>query len=121
MVHIVQTLYENASGQTGAGGLHVLTHFLHYDNLLQEHSVLAVGEPCVQFLRFLQQPLLLRFIKAIHLKVFVPIEWSPLRWFVSLRLCFFLHRLGVQTHQRLSTFRLLITGSGWRNFSPEFK
>lgn len=90
------------------GSLHFRTRFLHFDSLLKEHSVLAVGEPRVQFLRFLQQPLLLRVIKAIHLQVCIPIEWSPLHWLVSLLLCFFLHCLCVQTHQRLSTFRLLI-------------
>lgn len=84
----------------------------------QEHSVAAVGESRVQFLRFLQQPLLLRFIEAIHLQVFLPIECSPLHWFVGLLLCFFLYLLCVHTDQRLSTFRLLIRWGGWNNFSP---
>lgn len=90
---------------------------LHFEDLLQEHSVFAVGEPCIQFLGLLQQPLLLRIIKPIHLQVCISIKWSPLIWFVSLLLRFFLHRLCVHADQRLATFRLLIKGQV--NFSPE--
>lgn len=106
--HTLRSLKEN-----------VFLHIFDIFGVLKEHSLLAVGEPCVQFLRLLQQPLLLRFIKAVHLQVCVTIEWSPLDWLVSFLLRLLLHLLCVKAHQRLRTFRILIISDMYRNFSPE--
>lgn len=81
MVHIVQSMCKNVTRQLVSGGQPLQT-CVHFDIFLQKHFVFAVGEACVQFLRFLQQPLLLRIIKAVDLQVCIPIECPPLHWLV---------------------------------------
>lgn len=59
-----ESFVENATSHTETKFCNSEDCFLY---LLQKHFILAVGEPSVKFLRLLQQPLLLGFIKTIHL------------------------------------------------------
>ena len=72
----------------------MFTHSLPFGGL-EEHALLAVGELCVQLLRFLQQAFLLCLVEAVHLQVSVTVKRLPLHRLLDLRQCLFLLLLGV--------------------------